>query len=209
MTRCTSGCLERSQQHQELSTHRHRLDTVLSNITAGVITVAPDNTITMINQSAERILQLRAVDVLGHSTIKLGSAFSDIILRTMKEGIPQLLEGVLKRDKAQITNALRLMGFMAYGDDGYDVETLIEYMYGRFLQELSFDSWSLKDIQVDLETKLEMMGDLRKLDISLLDLMATVQMPKDFVLLERTVLLLMGVCTHLQPCGDVHEILRG
>ncbi|MCP4401804.1 MAG: hypothetical protein GY801_31455, partial [bacterium] len=117
----------------------------------------------------------------------------------MKEGIPQLLEGVLKRDKAQITGALRLMGFIACGDDGYDVETLIEYMYGRFLQQLSFDSWSLKDIQMDLETKLEMMGDLHGLNISLVDLMATVQMPKDFVLLERTILLLMGLCTHLQP----------
>ncbi len=117
----------------------------------------------------------------------------------MKEGIPQLLEGVLKRDKAQITDALRLMGFIAYGDDGYDVETFIEYIYGRFLQELSFDSWSLKDIRMDMETKIEMLGDFRKLNISLLDLMATVQMPKDFVLLERTILLLMGLCTHLQP----------
>ena len=117
----------------------------------------------------------------------------------MKEGIPQFLEGVLKRDKAEITDALRLMGFIAYGDNEYDVETIIEYIYGRFLQELSFDSWSLKDIQIDLETKMEVIGDFRRLNISLRDLMATVQIPKDWVLLERTILLLMGLCTHLQP----------
>ena len=117
----------------------------------------------------------------------------------MKEGIPQFLEGILKRDKNQITDALRLMGFIAYGDTGYDTETIINYIYGRFLQELSFDSWNLKDIQVDLEAKLEMMGDFRRLNISLRDLMAQVQIPKDWVFLERTIILLMGLCTHLQP----------
>lgn len=117
----------------------------------------------------------------------------------MKEGIPQFLDGVLKRNKTQITDSLRLMGFIALDDDGYDTETIIDYFYGRFLQELSFDSWNLKDIQMDMETKLEMMGDFRKLNISLRDLMAKVQIPKDWVLLERTIILLLGLCTHLKP----------
>lgn len=117
----------------------------------------------------------------------------------MKEGIPQFLGGIIKRDKTQITDALRLMGFIAHGDAGYDTETIINYIYGRFLQELSFDSWNLKDIQIDLESKLEVMGDFRRLNISLRDLMAQVQIPKDWVLLERTIILLMGLCTHLQP----------
>ena len=117
----------------------------------------------------------------------------------MKEGIPIFLEGVLKRDKTQITDALRMMGFIAYSDTGYEIETLIDYIYQRFLQELSFDSWNLKDIQMDLETKIEMMGDFRRLDISLRDLMTEIQIPKDWVLLERTIILLLGLCTHLQP----------
>ena len=116
----------------------------------------------------------------------------------MKEGIPQFLEGIIKRNKGQITDSLRLMGFIAHDDDGYNIETIIDYIYGRFLQELSFDSWNLKDIQMDIETKLKIMGDFRKLDISLRDLMAKVQIPKDWVLLERTILLLLGLCTHLE-----------
>lgn len=126
----------------------------------------------------------------------------------MKEGIPQFLEGVLKRNKAQITDALRLMGFIAHGDNGYDVETIIEYIYYNFLQEMSFDSWSLNDIQVDLETKMEMVGDFRKLNISLRDLMAEVQIPKDWVLLERTIILLMGLCTHLEPEMNPMKTIR-
>jgi ubiquinone biosynthesis protein len=37
------------------------------------------------------------------------------------------------------------------------------------------------------------------MDISLRELMATFQIPKDLVLLSRTLLLLLGLCTHLSP----------
>ncbi len=57
----------------------------------------------------------------------------------MKEGIPQFLEGIIKRNKAQITDSLRLMGFIAHDDSGYDIETIIDYIYGPFSKELSFD----------------------------------------------------------------------
>jgi ubiquinone biosynthesis protein len=116
----------------------------------------------------------------------------------MKEGIPQFLEGVIKRDKVKITDSLKLMGFIAINRDGYDVETLIDFIYSRFLQEMSFESWSLKNLQGSIENPMEMVGDFRKLDISLRDLMALFQIPKDWVLLERTIMLLMGLCTHLQ-----------
>src|SRR4029077_14256325 len=36
-----------------------------------------------------------------------------LLSRDMKEGIPQFLEGVIKRDASQITGALRRMGFVA------------------------------------------------------------------------------------------------
>jgi ubiquinone biosynthesis protein len=117
----------------------------------------------------------------------------------MKEGIPRFLEGVLKRDKAKITDAMQLMGFIALGDNGYDIEKLIDYIYSGFLQEMSFDSWSLKDIQSNMDNPMEVLSDFRKLDISFRDLMAMFQIPKDWVLFERTIMLLMGLCTHLQP----------
>ena len=122
-----------------------------------------------------------------------------ILSPSMKEGIPKFLEGVLKRDKVQITESLQLMGFIAYTDNGYDVEKLINYIYGSFLKEMSFDSWSLNDIQNNLQNPIDVLGDFRKMDLSLREIMAMVQVPKDWVLLERTVMLLMGLCTHLQP----------
>ena len=67
------------------------------------------------------------------------------------------------------------------------------------LEDLTIESWSLSDVQVDMKTKLEAMADLRKLDISFRDLTSTFEVPKDWVLLERTLLLLLGLCTYLDP----------
>ena len=121
----------------------------------------------------------------------------------MKDGIPMFLEGVIRRDNGKITGALRRMGFVARAEDpnvaGDVAERVIEYFQRRFLEDLTIESWSLSDVQVDMKTKLEAMADLRKLDISFRDLTSTFEVPKDWVLLERTLLLLLGLCTFLDP----------
>jgi predicted unusual protein kinase regulating ubiquinone biosynthesis (AarF/ABC1/UbiB family) len=126
--------------------------------------------------------------------------------RDMKEGIPQFLEGVIKRESSRITGALRRMGFVARVEadgrsrDEEDVaERVIEYFQRRFLEQVSLESFSLKDVQVDVRAKAEMLADLRRLDVSFRELTRTFQVPKDWVLLERTVLLLLGLCTTLDP----------
>ena len=121
----------------------------------------------------------------------------------MKDGIPMFLEGVIRRDNSKITSALRRMGFVARAEDptvaGDVAERVIEYFQRRFLEDLTIESWSLSEVQVDMKTKLEAMADLRKLDISFRDLTSTFEVPKDWVLLERTLLLLLGLCTYLDP----------
>jgi predicted unusual protein kinase regulating ubiquinone biosynthesis (AarF/ABC1/UbiB family) len=124
----------------------------------------------------------------------------------MKEGIPQFLEGVIRRDAGQISGALRRMGFVARAElngrapDERDVaDRVIEYFQHRFLEQLSLESFSLRDVQVDVARKAEMIADLRKLDVSFRELTRTFQVPRDWVLLERTILLLLGLCTTLDP----------
>jgi ubiquinone biosynthesis protein len=118
----------------------------------------------------------------------------------MKAGIPRFLEGVIRRDTSKITEALHHMGFIARGADEREAaERVIEWFQQRFLDRVTIDSWKLSDVQVDMRTKLEAMADMRKLDLSFRDLTATFQVPKDWVLLERTLLLLLGLCTHLDP----------
>ncbi len=98
LARATSSCLERAQRHRDTSRQQSRLDAVLANITAGVVTVGADKKITMMNESAERILRLNAADLLGRSVQKLGSAFADIVLRTMRDATPRVRQRV--RDAA-------------------------------------------------------------------------------------------------------------
>jgi ubiquinone biosynthesis protein len=117
----------------------------------------------------------------------------------MKSGILHFFEGVLKRDNDQISAALQQMGLIALHDDAQHVEQLVEYIYSRFLKQMTVETWSLSDIRVSAQDKLDMMIDFSKMDISLRELMAIFQIPKDLVLLMRTILLLMGLCTHLSP----------
>ena len=126
--------------------------------------------------------------------------------RDMKEGIPQFLEGVIKGDPSRIAGSLRRMGFVARVEsDGRtpneeDVaERVISYFQHRFLEQVSLDSLSLGEVQVDVRARVEMLADLRRLDVSFRELTRTFQVPKDWVLLERTILLLLGLCTTLDP----------
>ena len=114
MIRYTSSCLERSRKHQSLSLQQQHLNTVLTNISAGVVTVGQDGTITMMNKSAERILHIRADDVLGYSLLKLGSAFADIVLRSMKENVPRIRQEI--RDVS--INATLGLSVTPLGSDG-------------------------------------------------------------------------------------------
>ena len=96
--RCASTALDKSQVYRDTSAQQARLDTILANMTAGVVTVLPNRTIAMMNQPAERILNVRAVDVLGRSVQKLGSGFADVVLRTLADAKARLRQEV--RDAA-------------------------------------------------------------------------------------------------------------
>ena len=89
LARCASGIFERSQSHRDASHHQHRLNTVFASVPAGVVVVSANKTVAMMNQQAESILRLRAVDVLGRSVQKLGSGFADAALRTLSDGQPR------------------------------------------------------------------------------------------------------------------------
>jgi ubiquinone biosynthesis protein len=126
----------------------------------------------------------------------------------MKKGILQFFQGVIKRDNEQISAALQQMGLIALHDDTQHVEQLVDYIYTRFLTQMSVETWNLSDIHVSMEDKLDMMVDFSKMDISLRELMATFQIPKDLVLLSRTLLLLLGLCTHLSPGMNPLKTIR-
>jgi predicted unusual protein kinase regulating ubiquinone biosynthesis (AarF/ABC1/UbiB family) len=117
----------------------------------------------------------------------------------MREGISEFLEGVLRRDTDRLVKSLRKMGFISRTSDESVSEKIIEYFHKRFQEEVRLDSLNLKDIRIDPQRGLENLLDLRRMNIGLRDLSGAFHIPKDFVLLERTLLLLYGCCSLLDP----------
>lgn len=127
----------------------------------------------------------------------------------MREGIPKFFQGVIRRDPDEITNAIRLMGFVARDADSSTIaRKVIAYFQRRFFEDLNEESWGLGELQVDMRSRLETLADLRKLDVSFRQLTTTFQVPKDWVLLERTLLLLMGLCTELDATWNPMTVIR-
>ncbi len=78
-------------------------------------------------------------------------------------------------------------------------EKIIEYFHRRFQEEVRLDSFNLKDLRIDPQRGLENLLDLRRMNIGLRELSGAFHIPKDWVLLERTLLLVYGSCSLLDP----------
>lgn len=114
MARAAGTALENAGLHHDLAGQQGHLTTVLEHLASGVVVVGGDKTIRLLNQSAERILQMRAVDLVGRSVQKLGSGFADIVLRVLMNRRPLLRQEV--RDAA--INATLGLSAAPLGDDG-------------------------------------------------------------------------------------------
>jgi predicted unusual protein kinase regulating ubiquinone biosynthesis (AarF/ABC1/UbiB family) len=117
----------------------------------------------------------------------------------MREGIPEFLEGVLRRDTDRLVRSLRKMGFISRTTDEGVSEKIIEYFHRRFQEEVRLDSFNLKDLKIDPQRGFENLLDLRRMNIGLREISGAFHIPKDWVLLERTILLLYGCCSLLDP----------
>ena len=124
--------------------------------------------------------------------------------RDMKEGIPELVEGVIRRDTDRLIRALRRMGFIARGSTEDVSERVVEFFHQRFQEDIKLESFNLKDIKLDPQKGIESLMSLRRMDIGLRELSEAFHIPRDWVYLERTLLLLTGVCTELDP--EMHPV---
>lgn len=117
----------------------------------------------------------------------------------MREGIPEFLEGVIRRDTDRLIKALRKMGFLSRTSDEAVSEKIIEYFHQKFQEEVKLESFNLKDIKIDPQRGFENLLDLRKMNVGLKELSDAFHIPRDWVLLERTILLVYGCCSMLDP----------
>ena len=127
----------------------------------------------------------------------------------MRRGIIDFFSGVIKRDTEKLVTALRSMGFIARSAESEEVsERVVEYFHRRFQQEVHLESFNLKDIRFDPQMGFDRLMDLSRMDVGLRELTGAFHVPKEWVLLERTVILLTGVCSLLDPRMNPTDVIR-
>lgn len=128
------------------------------------------------------------------------------ISKALREGIPQLIEAALKNDTPAMIQACRTMGFIAEGRDAEKMAAKMIAAMRNFLQnEVQFEGLNLKEIKVN-----PLNNSLTNLlsDIGLRGISGTVQVPKDYVLFNRTATLLMGLSSALDATLNPLDVIR-
>jgi ubiquinone biosynthesis protein len=126
----------------------------------------------------------------------------------MRRGIVDLIQAGIARDTPRVVQAMKEMGFISRGADPAIFDKVIDFMHQKFQEEIQLESFSLKDVKFDPQRSLENLADLRRMDVSIRDLADHFHVPKEWILLERTVLLLMGLCTELDPALNPVQVIR-
>lgn len=126
------------------------------------------------------------------------------ISERMRKGMARFVEGLIKKDTRLLSGSMREMGFVAHEEGGEPFERLIDYFYER-LSDLKIENF--KNLNLGQRESLEELLELKKLKISFRDLMNSFHVPRDWLLLERTLLLIFGLTTHLDPKLNPMEIV--
>ncbi|OZC01738.1 ABC1 kinase family protein [Rubricoccus marinus] len=124
---------------------------------------------------------------------------------TMREGLAEMIAGTLARDASRVTAALGLMGFVSTASGASEtnraVVSLIENIQAEVMQGIDPANFSLGDISFEQSMAQQSIAfdQMREMNVSIRDLASAFRVPRDWILLERTALLLVGLGTALDP----------
>jgi len=121
------------------------------------------------------------------------------VSESMRRGMVTFLQGAMARDTTRIVAAMKEMGFISRRADPEVFDRVVEYFHDKLRGQVRVEGFTLKDFRFEAKDKLGALLDLRELNVSLADLKDAFHIPKEWILLERALLLLLGVCTTLDP----------
>ncbi|MEO5767995.1 MAG: AarF/UbiB family protein, partial [Polyangia bacterium] len=121
------------------------------------------------------------------------------VSESMRRGMVSFLQGAMARDTGRIVSAMKDMGFISRRADPKVFDRVVEYFHDKLRGQVRVEGFTLKDFKFEAHDQLGALLDLRALNVSLADLKDAFHIPKEWILLERALLLLLGVCTTLDP----------
>lgn len=129
------------------------------------------------------------------------------VQQNLRVGIPRLIEAVAKNDTAATLQALRDMDFLSDNPDNIKVAERLIRAFREFIEEeVQVDGLDFKNLQNvnPFETSLFKI----QLELGAKTIANTFQIPKDYVLLNRTATLLLGICSALDPSLNPVAVVR-
>lgn len=124
----------------------------------------------------------------------------------MKKSIPELIEALVKNDTEATVLALEKIGFL--GSDKASrqyVEELIAIFKNFLQEEVELDGLNFQNIKLNSGIS-SIASILKKVDLR--DVSNTIHIPKDYILLNRTIVLLIGNSFHLSPDMNTLNVIR-
>jgi ubiquinone biosynthesis protein len=121
----------------------------------------------------------------------------------MRRGLAEMIAAVLARDPSRVTSALLTMGFEPTGD-GHAAEAVgrfVERVHARVLGDINPLALRFDDLTLGwaISVQADAFGEMRAAGVSVRDLAGAYRVPKDWILMERTALLLLGLGAALAP----------
>ncbi len=124
---------------------------------------------------------------------------------SVKQELPKLIIAITKQDTVATVSSLRKMGFISPGNDATLFAQKIIQIGQDFLhKEIQIDQFNLEGISIDPNSKA--FSNLLK-QLNLKELSASIQIPKDWILLQRAILLILGTANQLSPeFNPIHTV---
>ncbi|MBL4577104.1 MAG: AarF/ABC1/UbiB kinase family protein [Flavobacteriales bacterium] len=123
-----------------------------------------------------------------------------------KKAIPELIEAVIRNDTEDTVLALRKMGFVGSDKASTEyVKKLIEVFRDFLKEEIQLDGLNFQNIKLNSGIA-SVLAVIRKIDLT--EVSNTIRIPKDYILLNRTIVLLSGDAFQLAPELNTLEVIR-
>ena len=127
--------------------------------------------------------------------------------KKMKEGIIILMQAAILKDENLMITGFKKMGFIGDAPGVHQVCKKIIRLLGDFLvNELKIESININQVNMDQIDLSKVFSILKKIDLK--EIEEVVKIPKDWVLLNRTIALIMGITTELAPNVDVFKTVK-